>query len=266
MRVSTFWYRLPSGFRIAIVFATTALIWELVCELFTIRPYLLPAPSQVIEAFFQAPHIFIKNSWDTFHETLLGFLLAVAVGMLLGVAIISSRFVEETLYTLLVMMNAVPKIAIAPLFVVWLGTGLAPKIAISALISVFVIVVNLVLGLQSIDPEMVDLARSFKGTSFKTLLKVRLPHALPHLFSGMKVCTTLALTGSIVGEFVSADRGLGYMIMVAQAQFDTPTIFAAIVALSIMGTILFFAVDVVERLVLPWHASRRGNGGDGNRR
>jgi NitT/TauT family transport system permease protein len=257
MRVSTLWYQIPSGFRIAIVFAATASIWELVCQLFAIRPYLLPAPSQVVEAFFQAPHIFLKNSWDTFHETVLGFLLAVGVGMMLAIAIITSRFFEETLYTLLVTMNAVPKIAIAPLFVVWLGTGLAPKVAISALISVFVIVVNLVLGLQSIDPEMVDLARSLKGSSSKTLLKVRLPHALPHLFSGMKVCTTLALTGSIVGEFVSADRGLGYMIMVAQAQFDTPTIFAAIVALSIMGTILFFAVDVAERLLLPWHASHR---------
>jgi NitT/TauT family transport system permease protein len=264
MRVSILWYRLPGGLRIAIVFICLALIWELVCELFKIRPYLLPAPSQVVEAFFEAPHIFLKNSWDTFYETALGFLLAVAVGTILAIGIITSRFLEETLYTLLVTMNAVPKIAIAPLFVVWLGTGLAPKIAISATISVFVIVVSLVLGLRSVDPEMLDLARSLKGSNIKTLLKIRFPHALPHLFSGMKVCTTLALTGSIVGEFVAADRGLGYMIMVAQAQFDTPTIFAAIVALSIMGTIMFFAVDVAERLVLPWHSSRRG-GGSGDR-
>lgn len=261
MRISILWYRLPGGLRITIVFLFTALIWELLCDLFEIRPYLLPAPSQVIEAFFEAPFIFVKNSWETFHETVLGFLFAVAVGMILAIAIITSRFLEETLYTLLVTMNAVPKIAIAPLFVVWLGTGLAAKIAISATISVFVIVVSLVLGLRSVDPEMLDLARSLKASDFKTLLKVRLPHALPHLFSGMKVCTTLALTGSIVGEFVAADRGLGYMIMVAQSQFDTPTIFAAIVALSIMGTIMFFAVDIAERLLLPWHSSRRPGGG-----
>src|ERR1700722_12108242 len=247
-RLSATWYRFPRGIRVTIVFLMTIVIWELACRIFSIRPYLFPAPKQVIESFLATPRIFLNNSWETFHETMLGFLFAVVIGVVLSVLIISSRFLEETLYTLLLTMNAVPKIAIAPLFVVWLGTGLAPKIAISATISVFVIVVSLVLGLRSVDPEMLDLARSLKGSNIKTLLKIRFPHALPHLFSGMKVCTTLALTGSIVGEFVAADRGLGYMIMVAQAQFDTPTIFAAIVALSIMGTIMFFAVDVAERL------------------
>jgi NitT/TauT family transport system permease protein len=251
------WYRLPKGIRVGVVTAASIFIWEFICRVFHIKEFLVPAPSMVWAAFAQSPEIFLLASWYTFQEAVLGFFFAVVGGVVLAILIISSRFLEETLYVLLVTMNSVPKVAIAPLFVVWMGTGLAPKVAISATIAIFVIVVDVVLGLRSVDPEMLDLARSMKGTKLKTLIKIRMPHALPNLFAGMKVGITLSLIGAIVGEFVAADRGLGYLIMVAQGQFETSTMFAAVVILSIMGTVMFFFMDIAEKIFIPWHASRR---------
>ena len=162
-----------------------------------------------------------------------------------------------TLYTLLVALNSVPKIALAPLFIIWMGTGLSSKIAISFLIALFAIVVDTVLGLRSIDPDAIDLFRSLRGRLWQTLLWLRMPNALPHLFSGMKVAISLALVGTIAGEFVASQAGLGYVILSAQGTFQTTRVFAAIVLLGILGTILFFIVDVIERMVCPWHVSHR---------
>ena len=209
----------------------------------------------------ESPGWLARHSWHTIQETLIGFVLAVLAGVILSIAIVYSRFLEETLYPLLVTLNVVPKVAVAPLFVVWMGTGIQPKVAISATIALFVIVIDMVLGLRSVDPEMLDLAKSLKGSKLQTLIKIRFPNALPNLFAGMKVGITLALIGAIVGEFVASDKGLGYVILVAQGQFDTPQMFTAIIALAVMGTLLFFFVDLCERFFVPWHVSRRGEGG-----
>jgi NitT/TauT family transport system permease protein len=151
----------------------------------------------------------------------------------------------------------VPKVALAPLFIIWMGTGLAPKVAISFLIAFFVIVVDNVLGLRSVDPDAVDLFRSMHGGRLQTLFWLRAPNALPHLFSGMNVAMSLALVGAIAGEFVASQAGLGYVILAAQGNFETTRVFAAIVLLGILGTLLFFIVDLVERLACPWHVSHR---------
>jgi NitT/TauT family transport system permease protein len=153
----------------------------------------------------------------------------------------------------------VPKVAVAPLFVIWLGTGNEPKIAISFLIAMFAITIDSVLGLKSVPQDILDLAKSLRGGRLQTLWRIRFPSALPSIFAGMKVAISLALVGAIVGEFVSSNRGLGYVILSAQGMFDTPRVFAAIVVLAIESVLLFYAIVWMERLALPWHASQRGH-------
>lgn len=251
------WFSLPKNVRIGGIFLGALAIWQAIVTTLGVPEILLPTPLRVVEQIWENPIFYAIHTWRTFLETAVGFGLAVGMGIALSVLIVSSRFLEETIYVLLVASNAVPKVAIAPLLVVWMGTGLAPKFAISATIAVFVIVIDLVLGFRSVEPEKIDLARSLKGSRFQTLVLIRFPHALPNLFAGMKAATTLALIGSVVGEFVAADRGLGYAIMIAQGAFDTVQIFASIAILGLMGMVMFFAVEGLERLLLPWHVTLR---------
>jgi len=256
---ASWWFAIPKQLRILLILLATVLLWQFAVVFFAVPEILVPTPWSVVARIYEHPAYFLTHTWRTLLETLVGFGLAVVIGVALAVLIISSRALEETIYVLLIAFNGIPKVAIAPLFVVWMGTGLWPKFAISATIAVFVIVIDLVLGFRSVEKDMLDLATALKGSRMKTLLLIRFPHALPHLFAGMKVAITLALIGSIVGEFVASDRGLGYMIMVAQGAFDTVQIFAAIVILGVMGMALFFAIEFAERLLLPWHVSRRGS-------
>jgi len=159
--------------------------------------------------------------------------------------------------TVLVVLNSLPKVALAPLFVIWMGTGAEPKIAIAVMLAIFSIVADVALGLRSIDPDALALARVHQATAWRILWKVRFPNALPALFVGMKVAVSFALVGAIVGEFVGGSAGLGYVILVAQGQFDTVRVFAALVVLGTIGTLLFYAVELAERLALPWHVSQR---------
>ncbi len=255
--IESLWFALPKNVRVIVIFLFAIALWEAAVVVFSPPEILVPSPLKVIRRIVSTPQFFLVHTWRTFVETIVGFGLAVAIGVVLSVLVISSRFLEETIYVVLVALNGVPKVAIAPLFVVWMGTGLAPKFAIAATIAVFVIVIDLVLGFRSVERDMMDLARSLRGSRFKTLMLIRFPHALPNLFAGMKAATTLALIGAIVGEFVAADRGLGYTIMVAQGSFDTVQIFASIALLGMMGMFLFFFVEWVERLALPWHVSMR---------
>ena len=257
MTIERAWFALPKNVRVTITFVVTIGVWQLAVLAFSPPEILVPSPLKVIQRIIMFPNFYFIHAWRTFSETVVGFGLAVVIGIALSILVISSRFLEETIYALLVAFNGIPKVAIAPLFVVWMGTGLPPKFAIAATIAVFVVVIDLVLGFRSVEREMIDLAKSLQGSRFKTLMLIRFPHALPNLFAGMKAATTLALIGSIVGEFVAADRGLGYAIMIAQGSFDTVQIFASIALLGAMGMFLFFFVEWIERLVLPWHVSMR---------
>jgi NitT/TauT family transport system permease protein len=232
-------------------------LWQVGVMLGRPPDYLLPAPSAIFAEFMSAPLWYLGQAMQTVSATLLGFSLALVTGCLAAVGIVYSRVLENTLYTLLVALNSVPKVALAPLFIIWMGTGVASKIAISLLIALFAIVVDSVLGLRSVDPDAVDLFRSLRGGRLQTLLWLRAPNALPHLFSGMKIAISLALVGAIAGEFVASQAGLGYVILAAQGSFQTTRVFAAIVLLGIVGTILFYIVDLAERLVCPWHVSHR---------
>lgn len=245
------------GLRTVAVIVGSLLLWEAACLLFNPPTYFLPAPSLILAEIWNEPRWYLANCAYTLSATLLGFGFALLFGVIAAIGITYSKLLENTLFTLLVSLNSVPKIALAPLFIIWLGTGVKSKVAISFSIAVFVIVVDTVLGLRSADPGALDLMKTMRSTSLQILVKIRMPGALPHMFAGMKVAISLALVGAIAGEFVASQEGLGFVIMQAQGTFQTVRVFAAIVLLGIMGTALFVLIDVVERLVCPWHVSHR---------
>jgi NitT/TauT family transport system permease protein len=247
-----------TGLQVAIVIVGFLLVWEFGVILTNVPRYILPTPTDVIDELRSAPLWYLDHTLRTLGATLLGFLAALVVGSIAAIGILYSRVLEKTLYTLLVALNSVPKIALAPLFIIWIGTGLMSKVAISFLIALFVIVVDTVLGLRSVDLDAVDLFRSMRSSELQVLRLLRLPNALPHFFAAMKVAISLALVGAISGEFVASDRGLGYVILSAQGAFQTTRVFAAIVLLGMLGTVLFFILDLLERWICPWHVSHRG--------
>ncbi|MBS0335471.1 MAG: ABC transporter permease [Proteobacteria bacterium] len=240
-----------------LVLAAIFVAWEAGVRLLGVKPILLPPPSAVWKEFWSDPAWYMGHAWYTMLITLGGFAIALVSGVLLAVLIVESRLLEKTVYALIVGLNSVPKVAIAPLFVIWLGTGAEPKLAIAVLIAVFPIVIDTVLGLKSVPPDILDLARTMRGGRFDTLWRIRFPCALPSIFAGMKVAVSLALVGAIVGEFVSSQRGLGYVILSAQGTFDTARVFAAIFVLALMGVALFWLLAVAERLAIPWHSSQK---------
>lgn len=249
----------PSEARdVVLVLAVALIVWEGSVWLFKPAPLILPAPSAILGAFLQTPGLFMRQLSFTLGITCLGFALAVVLGVLLAVAIVSSRLLERTVYTLLVALNSIPKVALAPLFVIWMGTGTEPKVAIALMLAIFPIVIDTVLGLRSVDPDVLDMTKSMRARPLQVLWKIRFPSALPAMFAGMKVAISLALVGAIAGEFVASQVGLGYVILTAQGMFQIPRVFAAIVLLGILGTILFYLVGIAERILVPWHVSQRG--------
>lgn len=241
---------------IAVILASLVL-WEVAVRVIAPSPLILPSPSGIALAFWETPVVFLRHLGFTLLTTVVGFAAAVVLGVLLAVGIVYSRFLERTVYTLLVALNSIPKVALAPLFVIWMGTGTEPKIAIALMLALFPIVIDMVLGLRSVDPDMLALARVSKASPLAVLFKIRFPCALPSLFAGMKVAISFALVGAIVGEFVAGSKGLGFQILIAQGQFDTVRVFVSLVLLGVVGTLLFFLVDYAERLLLPWHVSQR---------
>jgi NitT/TauT family transport system permease protein len=243
---------------VTLVIAGFFLLWELGVRLSGVPNYILPAPSEIAVELASDPLWYARHSAYTIGSCLLGFFLALVIGILAAIGIVYSRILENTLYTLLVSLNSIPKIALAPLFIIWMGTGAISKVAISMLIALFAIVIDTVLGLRSVDPDVLDLTKSMRATPLQVLWKVRFPTALPAMFAGMKVAISLALVGAIAGEFVASQVGLGYAILTAQGMFQTTRVFAAIVLLGVLGTVLFYLVNLVERWVVPWHVSQRG--------
>ncbi|HEV7934366.1 MAG TPA: ABC transporter permease [Actinomadura sp.] len=242
---------------VALLVASLAAWWAITVT-GLVKPYLVPSPGATLGVMGDKAGYIWHHSWITTYETLLGFVIAVVIGILAAVIMVYSTTVERTLYPVLLFAQVVPKIAIAPLFVVWMGFGIAPKIVVAVLIAFFPVVISMVTGLKAVDPEMIQLSATMGARPLQTFAKIRFPASLPHLFSGLKVAVTLAVTGAVVGEFVGANRGLGYVILQANGNFDTPMLFAGLLVMSLIGVVLFVLVEIAEKLLLPWHASRRG--------
>jgi NitT/TauT family transport system permease protein len=246
------WWR-PAAFLVAVVF-----VWWIVTAAGWIKPYLIPSPFAVLGEFSTDGALLARSSAITLYETVIGFVLAAIVGLACAVAIVYSRSVERTLYPLLLVAQVVPKIAIAPLFVVWLGFGLLPKILVAVLIAFFPVVISSVAGLRSVDPELIDLAATMGASPLDSFAKIRFPAALPQIFAGLKVAVTLAVVGAVVGEFVGANSGLGYVVLSANGNLNTPLLFAGLIAMSLIGIVLFVVLEIAERIALPWRAERGG--------
>ena len=237
--------------------AVAVLAWDLAVRLFDIRPFILPPPLAVADVIIQDYPLLLHHGWVTLQEVLAGFALSVVVGVPLALGIVSWPLVERLVYPLLVGSQAVPKIAIAPLFIIWLGFGLAPKIIMAFLIAVFPVVVNTIVGLASTEIEKLYLAQSMGASRWQTFFKIRLPNALPGIFAGLKLAIILSVTGAVVGEFIGADRGLGRLIILANGNLDTARLFAAAAILTAMAIALFGIMHAVERVVVRWHVSQR---------
>jgi NitT/TauT family transport system permease protein len=231
--------------------------WEAITRAGLVSPIILPAPSAIIATSITKFSLLVHMSTITALEFLLGFALSVAVGLPLGALIVYSRPVELAFYPLLVAFQTMPKAALAPIFIVWLGTGISSKVLIAFAIAFFPIVIDTVVGLRSAQPETIHLLRSMGGNAIQVFWYVRFPNALPAIFGGLKVASTLAVVGAVVGEFVSAEKGLGYLVLVANGELDTRLVFACVLMLTVLGSTFYFVIEVIEKIVVRWHVSAR---------
>jgi NitT/TauT family transport system permease protein len=231
--------------------------WQLVVIIYKMPSYLLPTPTEIAHVFVARMPELLHHGWVTVYEMIAGYALAVAVAVPLAIAITSSRAFNELVMPTMLFFQIVPKVAIAPLFLVWFGVGATPKILVAFLISFFPIVIDAAVGLRSMSPEMTDLAKSMGATRMQVFTRFRLPTSLPYLFSGLKVAATLAIAGTVVGEFVGADKGLGYLLLVTNSNMQTSLMFATIVALTIIGFVFYYMVELLENVLIPWHVTHR---------
>src|SRR5262245_43166855 len=232
-------------------------IWQLGVVVSEAPAYLLPPPTEIARTFIDEFPRLLRHGWVTTYEMVLGYLLAVAIAVPLAIAITSSERFDRFVMPTMLFFQVVPKVAIAPLFLVWFGVGALPKVLVAFLISFFPIVIDSAVGLRSMSSEMLDLARSMGASRTQIFTRFRLPTSLPYLFSGLKVAATLAIAGAVVGEFVGADKGLGYLLLVTNSNMETSLMFATLVALTFIGLVFFYSVECLEALLIPWHVTHR---------
>jgi NitT/TauT family transport system permease protein len=242
---------LPLGFAIFSVVA-----WEIFCRVATISPELLPPPSAVWNVLVGNPAILVEQAIPTTIELIASFVIASAVGVMLAVAITFSEAVREALYPNIVMFQVIPKIALAPLFIVWLGVGGRSIITVGVFISFFPIVVSTATGLVRAKPDVLQLCRSLTASEWQVFRLARFPYAMPYVFAGMKVGVTMAMIGVVVGEFITAQAGLGYIIMFASSAGETATVLAAILVLCGIGLVLYGLVGLGELVVARWYGGQ----------
>jgi len=234
---------------VALIFA----LWELAVWALSVPDYILPSPSVIVVKIVVSWQLLLVNAFVTLQEIVLGFGLSVVIGIPLAIAIVYSRIFERVAFPFMVSLQTVPKVALAPILVMWLGYGILPKVMVAFLISFFPIVINSVIGMRSAEKEMIYLVQSMGANELTTFIKIRLPKALPSIFGGLKVGMGQAVVGAVVGEFIAAEQGLGYLQLISQVRLDTPLLFAAVVVLSLLGVLMFYIVAWVERIALPWN-------------
>jgi len=245
-------FLLPTG-----ALAGFVVFWSLCVRIFHIPNYLLPAPEVVVMEMYERRQLLMTSSVTTLKEVLAGFFASIIISVPLAMAIVANRTLERVALPLLVMSQTVPKVAIAPLFVVWLGFGFLPKVAVTFLVAFFPLLIATVTGLKSVETDMLDLVKSMGGTGPQLMWKVRAPNALPHFFTGMKISVCLAVVGAVVGEFVAADKGLGFLVLTSAGDLNGELLYSALVILIGIGVLLYGAVSYLEQVALPWHVSVR---------
>jgi NitT/TauT family transport system permease protein len=232
-------------------------VWEAACRIFEIPTFFLPPPTAIAQAFVDYSGPLARNSWITLETTLIGFALAVGFGMLLGLLVGWSRAIYAGLYPLMIGFNAIPKVALVPILVLWFGIGFIPAVLTAFLISFFPIVVNVATGLATIEPELEDVLKALGASKLDIMRKVGIPRTLPYFFGSLKVAITLAFVGSVISESVASNNGIGNLMLQAQAQFQVPLIFAGLVVLAIEGIVMYAAMAILEKRMTGW-AQRSG--------
>ncbi|HEX2886720.1 ABC transporter permease [Vineibacter terrae] len=232
--------------------AVFLVVWELACVAFDIAEIILPRPSRIFAVTLQRWDILLAFCGETLWTTVLGFLLAIAGGLVMGLAIGASPFIYSGLYPLLIAFNAIPKVAIVPILMIWVGVGATPAVVTAFAISFFPIVVNVATGLATIEPEMRDVLRSLGATRTEILTKVGIPRAMPYLFASLKVAITLAFIGSVISETVGGNRGIGFLMLSASARNDAATTFAGLFAIAVMGVLMYAVCALVEKRMTRW--------------
>ena len=236
------------------VIALLAVGWEGACVWGHVPTWLLPAPSRIAVTIWQNRAMLPEHFAATLTATLAGFGLALVAGVPLAIAITASRVARNVLYPIFMIFQSVPKVALAPLLLLWAGYGMPSKVLVAAVTAFFPIVINTAAGMNAVSGEMLELTRAYNTPALRVFLKVKLPFAMPYLFSGMKVAMTLSVIGAVVGEFVGSDTGLGFVILTSSSTMNTSLVFSGMILLSLMGIGLFYVIVAIERLACPWYA------------
>lgn len=247
--------RAPS---IALIFGLFAL-WELGCVIFDVSDYVLPRPTEILGAIWQYGDAIRPHALRTLYTTLLGFAIGVSLGVCLGVLIGSSRLAYDTAYPLLIGISSIPMIAMVPIFVLWFGYGVVPAVLTAVILCVFPVIVNVAMGISTVEPELEDVLKTLRASRRDILLNVSLPRSMPYFFASLKVAITLAFVGSVVAETVASNRGVGNMMMIATSSFNVPLVFAGLLILAVMGVSLYAVFALVEHRTMGW-ATRRSDG------
>jgi NitT/TauT family transport system permease protein len=235
--------------------AGIVIVWEAAVHLFKIPAFLLPAPSVILRDCLAIAGNIGFHTLATLNTIMLGFIASIVISLPLAVALTSSQAVANAIYPVLVFTQSIPKVALAPLLVVMLGANELPRVVITFLVAFFPLVIAIATGFLAVPPELLELGRSYRASRLRELYRIRLPYAVPFIFSGLKVAITLAVVGAIVAEFVNADRGLGYLIITSTAFFKVPVAWGAVILLSLIGVALFQLIVVIERVFFPWSSS-----------
>lgn len=234
------------------LFAAVLVVWEGVSRIFNLPEFVLPAPTAIFKVLVAHQRDLAIAAYVTATEVLCGFLLSAVIGA--AVALVIARFAKfgRALYPLVVLFQTVPKVALAPLFILWFGFDLAPKVTLIVVIAFFPVAINMLVGLQTVDSNLIALMRSVGASRNEILMRIQIPNSLPYLMAGLKVAVTLAVIGAIVGEFAGAQAGLGYMIQFASTQMQTSLVFAALVEVSVLGLLFYYAIEWLERRYINW--------------
>ena len=235
------------------------LFWEIFVRLFGIQEFVLPAPSAIFKSLWQWREPIAINAWQTLMTTLVGFALAIVIGVIGGVALGSSSIAYDGFYPALIAFNSVPKVAVVPVLVIWFGIGTVPAIITAFLLAFFPILVNVATGIATVEPELRDVLRALGASKRQVILKVGLPRAMPYFFASLKIAMTVAFVGSIVAETVAANAGIGYLMLVASSRFEVPLAFACLIVTGLMGVGMYIACVAIERRTTGW-ATRGAEG------
>jgi NitT/TauT family transport system permease protein len=241
--------------------AALLLAWQVLTVALAVPEILLVPPTAIWDMLVRGWPVLLEQAWPTLVDTVVGFLIASALGIVLGGAIVVSRRVEQAFWPHVLIFQLVPKVAVAPLFIIWLGMGPSSRLAFAVFLSFFPIAVSAAAGFRAADPTALRLCQSLTATTWQTFVRVRVPYAIPHIFTGLKVGSTVAIIGVIIGEFVTAQQGLGYIIMFASSAGETALVFAAIAMLCLIGLALYGAVALAEWFVHRWYGAPISVGG-----